>query len=121
MSTGRVIPTFNELEDCHAGLGREAVTIEEFALQGSEEAFAQGVVVAITGRTHRGAHTGLLAASSKADRGILRALIGMVDDSDGPSLQKSHLQSIKDKLGLEMGGIAQPTTRRLKASMTTAR
>ena len=88
MSAGWVIPTFNELEDRHAGLGlgTECVTIEQFALQRCEEALAQGVVIAITRRTHRGAHTGLLAASSKADGGILSALIGVMDDSDGPSL-----------------------------------
>ena len=102
MPTGRVLPTFDGLKDRHAslGLGMESVTIEQFALQCSEEALTQGVIVAITHRTHRGAHTGLLAVSSKGDGGILRALIGVVDDSNGPSLEKSHLQGIKHKLSL---------------------
>jgi hypothetical protein len=48
MSTGGVIPTFDELEDGRAylALGTESVTIKEFALQRSEQALTRGVIVA---------------------------------------------------------------------------
>ena len=42
MTAGRVVPSFDELEACHAGLalGRERAPIEELAFKCGEEALA---------------------------------------------------------------------------------
>jgi transposase len=45
-----VIPRFDELEDCHAGLdlGLEAATVEQFTFERSEETFAHRVIETIS-------------------------------------------------------------------------
>lgn len=51
-------PPLQELEDWHSriGLRLEPMAVEELAFQRCEEAPAHGVVVAVAGRSHRGAH-----------------------------------------------------------------
>ena len=47
MPAVRVVPALDELEDGQAGLdlGREAAAVEELALEGREEARAEGIVM----------------------------------------------------------------------------
>ena len=80
-------------------MGAEGRTIDELAFKGREEALTHRVIVAITHRTHGGSDTGLLAASPEGDRGVLGALIGMMDDIAGLALVQSHVQRIQHQLG----------------------
>ena len=52
MAAPGVVPTFDELEDGHAGLGlgAEPGAVNQFTLQGSEEALAHGV--GVSGQLH---------------------------------------------------------------------
>jgi hypothetical protein len=70
MPTVRVVPAFDVLEDGQArsGLGREAVAIEQLALERGEEALAHRVVVRITDRSHRRPDAHQLAATPEGER-----------------------------------------------------
>ena len=53
--------------------------VEELAFEGGEEALRHGVVIGVPDRSHRGADASLPTSFAEFDRGILRALIRMVD------------------------------------------
>jgi hypothetical protein len=55
MTPVRIVPALDEVEEGPAGLGRgpKALSVEQFAFQGREEALAQGIVVGVTDRAHR--------------------------------------------------------------------
>ena len=84
--------------------------VEQLALERGEEALAQGVVVAVADRAHRRPHPGLPASLAEGDGGVLGALVGVMDHVGRPALPQRRWVAI-----------AQPTTRRLQASITTAR
>jgi len=100
----RIVPPFHELEDRHSRLGLrfEPLAVEQLTFQGREEALAQGVVVAVAGRPHRGADAGLLASFSEGDRGVLTSLVGMMDDRRGTAAPQRHVQGIEHQLGAQM-------------------
>ena len=52
----RVVPSLDEVEDGHSGLGlvAEAVLVEELALEGGGEALAERVVVGVADGAHGG-------------------------------------------------------------------
>jgi hypothetical protein len=52
MPPGRVVEALDEVEDGYAsrGVGPEAVAIEQFALEGGEEALAHGVAIGVADR-----------------------------------------------------------------------
>ena len=68
-----VVPAFDELKHCHAGLdlGFEAAAVEQFAFERGEETFAHRIIEAIADGAHRGSHTGLAAALAEGDRSVL--------------------------------------------------
>ena len=75
VTTVRVVPRFDELEDRHTGgrWVREADPIEQLALQGREKGLAHRVVVTVPHRVHGGTNAGRLTALPKGDRGVLAA------------------------------------------------
>src|SRR2546425_656877 len=102
----RVVPALDELEDGATRLDRggEAPPGEELALEGREEALAQGVVVGVADRAHRGPDPDLLAPEPEGTRRVLAALIRMVDDLGRPALVHGHRQRVEDELRAEVGG-----------------
>ena len=60
----RVVPALNEVKDRHPGLGLggEAAAVQELALEGGEEALAEGVVIGVTHAAHGRPDAGLTAA-----------------------------------------------------------
>src|SRR2546426_729476 len=90
MPAARVVPALDEVEDAEAGLGRrwEALPIEQLALEGCEEALAEGVVVGVTHAAHRGPDPGLATPEPRADRGRAPRSRGRPDparaDASGP-------------------------------------
>src|SRR6516225_471556 len=81
MTTARVVEALDEFEhrDPCLGLRLEPAPVEKLAFQRGEEALAHGIVVGVSDRAHRGAHNGLAAAIAELNRGVLRALVGVVD------------------------------------------
>ena len=101
----RVVPALDELEHRHPGLELvlEAAAREQFAFQGREEAFAHRVIEAIADRAHRGAHSGCAAARAELDRGVLGALIGVMDDLGRAPLPQREVECLEHQLGAQMG------------------
>src|SRR5207244_10223381 len=81
MSTPRVVPAFDEVEDgaARVGLGAEAFAIEQLALERREEALAHGVVVGIAHTAHRRPDAGLATAPAEGERRVLAALIRVMN------------------------------------------
>ena len=73
MATMRVVPPLDELEDGEASLdlSREASAVEEFALEGGEEALAEGVVIGVAHGSHRRPDAGLAAPLPEGERRVL--------------------------------------------------
>ncbi len=101
----RVVPAFDELEhrDARLDLRAEAVAIKKLALERGEEALAHRVVVCVADRSHRWPHAGLPAAFAEGDRGVLTALIGVMDHLARPPLEQRHVEGLEDELGPQMG------------------
>jgi len=70
MPSREIVAAFDELEASDAGLSLclELPTIQQFAFERREEAFAHGIVVTIAYRSNRRAHTHFLAAQAKRHR-----------------------------------------------------
>ena len=68
-----IVPPFDEVEHRHArlGLGFEAGTVKELALEGGEKTLAHGVVETIADRAHRRPDSGLAAAFAEGEGGVL--------------------------------------------------
>src|SRR6266446_5361461 len=94
MQPRRVVPAFDEAEAGHLRLGlrRKAATLQQLAFEGREEALAHRVVVGVADRSHRRPHAGFLAAFAECQRGILAALVAVMDDAARPALTDRHFQ-----------------------------
>ena len=95
-----VIPAFDELEHrpTRLFLRAEGATVQQFTLQCGEEALAQRIVVAVSNRSHRRPDTRFPAAIAEGDRGVLAALIGVVDHPRWAPLPDCHPQGVEDQL-----------------------
>jgi hypothetical protein len=102
----RIVPTFDEFKHCLAcfGLCVEDSAIKQFALQGSEEALAEGVVETISDRAHRRTDAGISTALAKRQGSVLAALIGVMDDIFRVTLLDRHLQGVHYQGSLELRG-----------------
>jgi hypothetical protein len=101
-----VVLALDELEDSHSafGLSSESCAVDEFAFEDREEAFTHRVVVGVTDRAHRGAHTGLPTATTEGNPGVLTALIGMMDHIIGSPLPQRYVQCLEHQFGTQMIG-----------------
>src|SRR5579859_6075264 len=100
----RIVPALDEVEDRHPrrDLGFESTAVEQLAFQGGKKAFAQGVVETVAHRTHRGAHASLTTTHPERDRGVLSALVGMMDYRPRPALPQRHVEGFEYQLGAQM-------------------
>ena len=82
MTTVRVVPALDELEDRHTRLGLrlETVPVNQLAFERGKEALGHRIVVAIADRPHRRPHTHQSAALAEGERGVLTALVAMMDN-----------------------------------------
>ena len=90
------------------GPGAEPVAIEQLTLQGGEKALTQRVVVAVPDRAHGGPNARRPAAPSEGDRGVLRALVGAVNDGLGPAIAQRHVEGAQHELGPQVRGHRPP-------------
>ena len=123
MTTLRVVPAFDEIEhgDLGLGLGLEATPIEQLALESGKEALGHRVVEAIAHRAHRGTHAHFLATQAEGNRGVLRALVGMMNDIAGTALPIGHLERLQDQFAPKMVLHRPANDATTEASITTAR
>ncbi len=59
---------------------------------------------AVSDRPHGRAQSGLPASFAEGDRGVLRALIGVMDDVFRPALLKRHLEGGENQAGAQVAG-----------------
>lgn len=118
----RVVPALDELEDAASCLspGPERHAIEKFALQGRKEALAQGVIVAVSYRSHRESNPRLVTALPECHSRILRPMVRVMDHFGRTSPPQRHVKRIQHQLSAKVA-MLQPTTGRCHASTTTAR
>ena len=104
MTTLRVVPTFDEVEHGDLGFGwaLEATPIEQLTLERGEEALGHGIVEAIAHRSHRGTHAHLLPTHAKGNRGVLGALVGMMNDIARTALPVGHLERLQGQFAAKM-------------------
>src|SRR3954453_12911444 len=103
---GGIVEAFDEAEAGHAclDLRSKAASLEQFAFEGGKEALAQGVIVSVPDRAHRGPYAGFLTALAESQRGILTALVRMMDHVSRPTLAEGHVQGVHNQLGSQMVG-----------------
>ena len=109
----------------------EPGAVEQLAFERCEEALRHRVVVTIPHRAHRRRYAPLAAAFPEGERGVLAALIGVMDDRGRASLSHCHVQRIEHRASSRSernfpsvrrwSAIAHPATRRLNTLSTTAR
>src|ERR1700686_2849860 len=100
----RVIPAFDKLEDRHAGfdLGFEAAAVKQLALEGGKETLAHGVVETVSHRAHRRPHPGLVTAFAEGERGVLAAVVGVMNHLRRPALSERHVKGCQYQFGAKM-------------------
>ena len=79
----------------------ETTSIEQLAFERGKEALRHRVVVGVADRPHRGAHARLPTSLAELDRGILRALIRMVDHAARPPLLERHVEGVEHDLPVQ--------------------
>ena len=106
MATVRIVPTFDELEERQTGRGARAkgAAVQEFALQSSEKALAQGVVETISDRTRGRTDTCPAATLAEGKGGILTALVTRMNNVLRAALVQCHLEGIEHQFGPQMRG-----------------
>src|SRR5215468_8608882 len=104
MTAARVIPSFDEIEHRHArlDLSLEAAALEQLAFERGEKTLAHRIVETVAHRTHRGPHPGLLTAPSEGQRGILAALIGMMNHTVRAPLPQRQVERLEHQLGAQI-------------------
>lgn len=115
MSPTRIVEALDKLEDGNARLGLrlKATLIEQLAFERGKEALRHRIVVGVSDRPHRGANTRLPTSFAQLDRGILRALIRMVDHAARPPLPERHVERSSTTCVCKVVAIDSPTIRRL--------
>src|SRR5579864_2418367 len=104
MPASRVVPALDEVEYCERSFALilKAMLDQKFALKRRVETFAHRVVEAVADRTHRWFHARFLAAIPECNRGVLAALIGMVNHTLRFAPVKRHVERIQYKLGSQV-------------------
>src|SRR5690349_18852572 len=106
----RIVPSLDELKDCHArcGLSLADGAVKQFALKRGEKTLAHRVVETVAHRTYRRPHASLFAALAEGERGILTALVGMVNDAAGSSLLQCQVECLEHQFDPQRG-LHRPT------------
>src|SRR5581483_5826738 len=89
-----VIPPLDPGEDRYPGLlsGPKATPVEHFTFQAREETLGHRIVETVSDAAHRGSHSQLRATLPEGNRGVLAAMIGVVDHPAWNSLSVGHLK-----------------------------
>src|SRR6266446_4440410 len=104
MPAPRIVPAFDEVEngEPRVGLRAEALSIEQLALERREEALAEGVVVGVAHTAHGRPDVGVTTPMAEGERGVLAAVVRVMDDVGRPALREGHVQRGQDELRTEM-------------------
>ena len=88
MATPRVVPALDvsKQRELGFGLGFEAASIDQLALEAREEALRHRVVVGVAHTAHRGLHAHRTTSLTEGDTGVLRTLVAVMNDVGGLAL-----------------------------------
>lgn len=100
MQTLRVVPLLDETGDYRLGFYRrsEGATIDEFAFERSEKALRHGVVVAVSHGASGLPHPRFSATLTEDERGVLGAVVRVMDNVARLAQAGRHLERIKHDL-----------------------
>src|SRR2546428_721922 len=104
MPAAWVVPGLEVIKDGDPRLlpGFEVRAVEKLALETGEEALGHRVVIGRADLAHRGGDPRLAAAVAEGEAGVLRSVIGVVDESGlGTATSDRHLERCGDDLGLQ--------------------
>ncbi len=93
MTAMRIVPALDEIEDRQPrlDLGLEAAALEQLAFQGGEKTFAHRVIETVAYRPHRWPHSRLTTTYPERDRGVLGALVGVMNHRRRFALAERHV------------------------------
>ena len=97
----RIVEALDEDGDARLGLRLEFASIEQLTFERGEETLRHRIIVGVSDRPHRGANSSLPTSFAERDRGILRALIRMVDHAARPPLPERHVESVEYHLRMQ--------------------
>ena len=108
MSAATVIEGLEVVEDRAGGglMGREGLTVrQDVGFEGGEDAFGEGVVVAVTLGAHALTQAGAGEQGASFGGGVLATAIGVEDGSRSDQAGgEGGSESVDDQLGVESGG-----------------
>ena len=95
-----VVEALDKIEEGATGLSRcwEAVAVQQLTLQRGKEALTHGIVIAISYGSYGRGDASSATTLAKGKRGVLSALVRMMDHALWTSLPQSHLQRIEHQL-----------------------
>jgi hypothetical protein len=98
MTAARIVPAFDEVKhrEPSIDLRPEPLAIQQLTLEGREEALAQGVVVRVADAAHGRPDPRLPAPTTKAERGVLAAAVGVMNHLARAALREGHVESGQD-------------------------
>jgi hypothetical protein len=115
VAAARVVEALDEREDrvrqaFSSGPGR---AVEQFGLQGGEEALGDAVVEAVTDRAHRPEQPGLAKSVPERAAGVGRPVVAVVNRvCRWSAIPDRHLQGVDDQLGTDVVGARIRSTSR---------
>jgi hypothetical protein len=110
MTAARIVPAFDEVKHCEPGvdLRAETLPIQPLTLEGREEALAQGVVVGIPDAAHRRPDARLPTPTTEGERGVLAAVVRVMNHCGRPALGERHVEGGQDELGVDRRRAVRP-------------
>ena len=93
----RIVPALDEAEDGSARLGvrGEPIAIQELALEGRKETFGHRIVEAVPDRSARRTDAQRGTTLAEGERGVLRAVIGVMNHIRWTPLLDRHVQRVE--------------------------
>ena len=76
----------------------KSTPIEQLTFQGGEETLAHRVVITIANRAHRDTNLSLMTPMAKGHRGVLRALVRVMNHPMRATLAARHMKGVEHEL-----------------------
>ena len=99
MTTARVVEAFNEVEDRSPRVlvSAKCRAVNQLTFERCEEALAHRIVEAVADRSHRRTDASFATSLAELDRGVLTALIGVMNDGRRRTLRDRHVQRCRNQ------------------------
>src|SRR5688572_29969164 len=104
MTPSWIVPAFNKPEHTvtRIELRVKPAAIKELTLERREETLTHRIIEAVAHAAHRGTHSGRATAQTEGERGVLAALVGVMNHADWLPLLHGHVQGFDDQLASQV-------------------